>query len=465
MSAEPQFSVSGKCAVAWIVEDDPASTALISRWLKGDGVDTRAFSDGASFLSFLESGQRLPDVIYLDLSLPGIGGLDLLSRVRSESDKVPIVVITSDESIDTVARAVRLGAYEYLSKKCDQTRFSTTLRRALEHRRLNRQIDLLERNLTEQTSSGIVGSSEPIKKVLQAISGFAQVDVPVLLTGETGTGKELAAHAIHQRSRRSSGPFIAINCAAVPASLLESELFGHEKGAFTGALSQHLGVFERANNGTLFLDKIGELPLQTQAALLRVIQERKFYRVGGHVEVSSNFRLISATNRSLDEEVRQHRFRADLYYRLAVGELSLPPLRERLEDLRLLIQYFLAQNRHEDGSFPEIAVETIRFLEAHSWPGNVRELKHSIDSALVVSGGQTLMPSHFPKRLTRSQFDFESHGPRPAVDSLAELERDALVSALSKAKGNITSAARALGIGRATLYRKLKKYGLTPATL
>jgi DNA-binding NtrC family response regulator len=451
---------------AIVVDDDSAVRALTSRWLRNAGLAVQECSSAEGLLQALGSAD--PDVICLDLGLPGMSGLDVLPQVRKTCPDVPVVVLTGDTSVESIVRAMSAGAFDYVAKPSEQAKLVATVCNAVERRRTSRKIPV------SATFENIVGTSPVMRKVFAQISKIAANDVTVLIHGESGTGKELVATAIHHRSTRRAGPFVAVNCAAIPESLQDSELFGHERGAFTGADRMRPGRFEQADRGTLFLDEVGELSLSLQAKLLRVLQERKFERVGGTKPISSNFRLIAATHRDLAAMVRQRTFREDLYFRVAVLDVELPPLRARTEDLAPLIEHLLDKIQQQRAA-PKIQLTPAALLEMtrYSWPGNVRELHNVLQRACIVAGDDQIEVDDLPSRLRDEVALDASPGSETAGQSgtqpipsmfpamtLEELERWAIERTIAKAGGNMTEVIRRLGIGRTTLYRKLKQYGI-----
>ncbi len=454
MSANP----GEKSGLVFLVEDDQESRALAERWCECAGFEVEPFADAESCVAALSS--HLVEAVCLDLGLPGMDGLAALREIRARLPHLPVVVLTADREVSTVVEAMKAGAYDYLTKPIDGNKLVTTLRNAVERHRMQTRIRQLEHAARPAAYAGMIGDSPAIHGILRQIDQVAGSDINVLVLGESGTGKELVARAIHAASDRAAGPFVAINCAAVPDALMESEFFGHERGAFTGAATQRKGRFEQASGGTLFLDEIGELGAALQAKLLRVIQERRFCRVGGNVEVRSTFRLVTATHRDLAALVREGRFREDLYFRVAVFELELPPLRARAGDVRRLATAFVgaiagARTLHLDE-------DALRALEAYPWPGNVRELHNVVQRAVVVCEGEVIRREHFPSRITASlpRAPVESEPLRPASARLEDLEREALKRALERSGGNVAEVVRELGIGRTTVYRKMKQYNL-----
>ena len=364
------------------------------------------------------------------------------------------MILTADDAVETVVDAMRLGAHDYLAKPIVPDRLIASLEEAIEKNRLAHEevAEPLAEALPDLP--GVVGESEAMLDVVRQVGRVARSDVSVLLLGETGTGKELVARALHRSGPRRDGPFVALNCAAVPASLQESELFGHERGAFTGADERRIGRFERADGGTLFLDEVAELSPELQAKLLRALQERAIERVGGTELIRSDFRVVAATHQDLWEAVAERRFRADLYHRLAVFEIEIPPLRDRTGDVPLLTAAIL--ERLVEGAAPTLAADALRALQAYSWPGNVRELENVLQRAIVVADGGAILRRDLPRRI----LDPASATPPAGTRTLEEVENQTILEAYERSGGNVSEIARELGIARATLYRKLKKLDL-----
>jgi len=411
------------------------------------------------------------DVVVTDLNMRGMNGLALCERIAANRPDVPVVVVTAFGSMETAVAAIRAGAYDFINKPFEIEELKLTLEHAIQHRELREEVKRLRLEVGRSAvSSEIIGSSPAMRKVWDLIDRVASTDATVLVTGESGTGKELVAQAIHYASRRAEGPCVAINCAALPETLIESELFGHERGAFTGADRQKPGRLELAAGGTLFLDEVGELAAAVQAKLLRVLQEREFQRVGGTATLKADFRLIVATNRNLTEAMARGQFREDLYYRLSVFPIHLPPLRERSEDVVLLAQEFVRRLGERMGKGePGLSRDARELLVTYPWPGNIRELQNAIERALIVSDAGLITAAQLGLTLPRLP---SGETPPPAVPTpsrlpshpaaeatLQELERHAIADALAKAKGNKTAAAAALGITRMQLYTKLKRLG------
>ncbi len=394
------------------------------------------------------------DLIFLDVGYSG-AGLELLERVRGDA-QIPVVLLAEQPSLDLTLEAIRRGAHDVLTKPLDARRVSEILASMERQHRSRPFCD------AAQGGSGLVGGSAEMLAVFKAVARTARSDATVLVLGESGTGKEMVARVLHAQSPRAAGPFIAINCAAIPENLLESELFGHEKGAFTGAIGRRIGRFERASNGTLFLDEIGDMSMSLQSKVLRALQEREIERVGGNAVVAINVRVIAATNKELAKAVRDGTFREDLYYRLAVVSLSLPPLRERDGDLDRLVEHFGFQYSRDYGRTVScIAEETLELLRAHPWPGNVRQLRNAIERAVVMADGDVLLPEHLPQDVLHPDSPPESAPPVvEPLRTLAEMERSMIQRALQETGRNYSLAAERLGIHRNTLRRKILDYGI-----
>jgi two-component system response regulator AtoC len=449
-----------------VVDDDPAIRELVREFLDDGETAFEEADTGGQALKAFEA--QPPDLVLLDMRLPDTDGLDVLARMRaSQSADVPVIVITADSSSSRTIRAIQGGAFDYLVKPLEPETVEHTVERALEHRHLSDAVrDLQEALGARDARERIIGSSPPMQAVYKLIGRVADSDASVLITGETGTGKELVADTIHQNSGRSRGPLIKVNCAALPETLLESELFGHEKGAFTGAVARRKGRFELADGGTIFLDEIGELAPNTQKRLLRVLQFGQFERVGGSVTLQTDVRVLAATNKDLETEVTEHRFREDLYYRLNVIRIDIPPLRERIEDIPALVAHFLDRYRSAPGKPPtKISKDAMEALMANDWPGNVRQLENTIQRAVVLSTGGVIGPGDLDlaaPATPRHGLDYRAlvREGVPLKTVLADVERDMIVEALRQADGNRSEAARSLHIYRRYLYQKMEEYGL-----
>jgi len=444
--------------VVWVVDDDPAIRKLLAFILESAGFEVEEFASGAEVLAVAGS---LPSAVALDLMMPGIDGVEVLKEFRRRAPEVPVVILTAMNEVSSAVEVIKLGAYDYLLKPVDEQRLVATMKRAVSVHRLECEVERLRGELGERFHmKNIVGSSSAMRRVYDQISKVLDSDITVFISGESGTGKELVAKAIHYGSRRSDGPFVDVNCAAIPESLQESELFGHEKGAFTGAAAAHPGKFEQANGGTIFLDEVGEMAPSTQARLLRVLQERTVQRIGGTRRIDLDVRVISASNRDLAELVKKGGFRQDLYYRLVVFPIELPPLRDRREDIPALVEHFLEKHARDAGRrVSRVAPEAMERLTAYRWPGNVRELETVIHRALLVCDGTEISPDDLPPELGGANLSEPGEGDDRFL-SLEEMERRAIRRAVEVCGGNLSLAARRRGIGRSTLYRKMQQYGI-----
>lgn len=446
-----------------IVDDDASHRRLIQHWLDRSGYKTETFGSGPACLDALT--QSLPDAILLDLHMDGMDGHQTLQHIHDIHPNLPTIMLTGDTDLENVVKAMQAGACNYLGKPVDRRKLLDVLQKAIETYHQKFQVRYEERKASGTQGYGnLLGHSPIMQKLFRNLERVAPSNITVLIAGESGTGKELVAKAIHQNSRRVDGPFIALNCAAIPETLQESELFGHEKGAFTGANSRRIGRFEQAHGGTLFLDEVGELSPGLQAKLLRVIQERRFYRVGGSDEIEVDVRLLAATHQDLNSAVSSGNFREDLYYRLAVFEIFVPPLRSRTEDLPILTQQFVEQftETHQRKTLV-LAPEVMRCLEAYHWPGNVRELQNALERAVVVADHGVIQKDDLPSRIGGLATEAGTSASLPdgaEVRTMEDVERSTIEAALAQFNGNVTHVIRELGIPRTTLYRKLKKYGL-----
>ena len=447
-----------------VVDDDDATRHLMTAYLEAAGLPCRPLASGAPLLDADLDGVG---AVCLDLGLTaGPDGATVLAALQARAPSLPVVIVTADGTAATAVEMLRAGAYDYLTKPVTPERLVPLVERAVERRRLSARVRQLEQLL--DGPSPLLGASPAMRELRRQIGCVVDADIPVAVLGETGTGKELVAREIHGRGPRARRPFVAINCAAISPHLQESELFGHERGAFTGAVATHRGRFEQAAGGTLVLDEIGEMSLATQAALLRTLQERTIRRVGGTAEIAVDVRIISLTHRDLEAEVAAGRFREDLYYRLVGFPIRTPPLRERLDDLPLLVQHFLATATAGRGP-TAFAPDAIDALLAHPWPGNVRELANVVRRAALACPGDVIERRHLPAELGARRPPLAAGSSRmPAIVDdevvpLRELERRAIAAALARTGGNVTVAARLLGIGRATLYRRLAELELATA--
>ena len=440
-----------------IVEDDPATRVGLSELVSAWGFQTEEAANGEEAMQKITSFR--PAIIVSDLVMPRMGGLELLRALKDQLSDLTLILLTAQGTVESAVEAIKEGAYDYLSKPVDPARLRILLQKAVERQETLREVKHLRRQLRDQGSFGrIIGNSPSIRSVYRVIEQAAPTNASVLIWGESGTGKELAAQTIHELSPRSSFPFVAINCAAIPETLLESEIFGHEKGAFTGAHDRRTGVFELAHRGTLFLDEIAEMQPATQVKLLRVLQERSFRRLGGRQEQSVDVRVIAATNVNPGDAVRNGKLREDLYYRLNVFAVELPPLRERREDVPLLIQRFLNEfNSVNEKAVKAIDQEAMQILEQYPWPGNIRELRNIVERATILAEGDFIGVRHLPPLLvTRGEETLPTMTLTPGT-TVDEAERRLILLALDHTRNNKTRAAEILGISLKTLHNKLNR--------
>jgi two-component system response regulator HydG len=451
-----------------VVEDDEQSLRALRALLAAHGFRPICTSSGVEAMSLLEQHSTEIDCVLTDLYMPDVSGMDLLMHIRHSELSVPVVVVTGHADVPSAVTAIREGAFDFQLKPLSTETLMLALSRAVEHHRLKTRNRFLEQRLeAAQLFGGIVGNSPVMRHVFEMISNVATTDATVLVTGESGTGKELVARSLHERSSRSTRPFVALNCGALTETLLESELFGHERGAFTGADARRRGLFEAANGGTLLLDEVGELTPSTQVRLLRVLQERHVRPVGSNHAKPVDVRVIAATNRDLTEEVRQRRFREDLFYRLNVVTIDLPPLRSRGEDLLLLAHHLLRKHGTRLGK-PELrfASDAVEALSAYAFPGNIRELENAVERAVIMTNGDTVRAEAFPAQLRRA-----SSRPRLRAvtdlsfpDARARFERSYLEQVLQDSGGNLSQAARRAGMDRSNFRRLLDRHGVRPTT-
>ena len=442
-----------------IVDDEKNIRAGLSHALELDGYDTLLAADGQEALDTIADSEV--DLVIADLKMPRVSGQELLRRLVEQYPSVPVIILTGHGTIETAVTAMRDGAYDFLTKPVNLDRLSLLAKRALSTRELALRHRALQQELESQRSdSAIIGTSATMQRLMQVVRQVAPTKASVLVTGESGVGKELVADALHRFSDRSGRPLVKVHCAALAETLLESELFGHEKGAFTGAIGRKRGRFELANTGTIFLDEIGEINQAVQVKILRVLQEKAFERVGSEDTLQVNVRVVSATNRDLRQRINEGAFREDLFYRLNVVHIEVPPLRERREDVPLLATAFVKEFARENGKQIEgIDARAHAALYKYSWPGNVRELRNSIESAVVMAGGSTIELAHLPP--TISQAVDEPGCIRITTGSkLTDAEREIIRATLAANNGNKTRTAEVLGIGRKTLHRKIAEYGL-----
>jgi DNA-binding NtrC family response regulator len=442
-----------------IVDDELIVRDSLGKWFREEGYEVGAAESASEALTQLAAQNW--DLALIDIKMPGTDGIALQQRIRQVYPDLTCIIMTGYASVETAVQALKNGAYDYITKPFDPEDVAHLVRNALAHRRAEREnIQLRERVAESARPTELIGNSPAMRRVIEAIETVAPTDATVLITGESGTGKELVARAIHNASPRRFHPLVVIHCGALTETLLESELFGHEKGAFTGAQYRKKGKFEIAEGGTVFLDEIGDISLKTQTDLLRVLQEREIVRVGGNQPIRVDFRTIAATNKDLEKVIAEGHFRPDLFYRLNVFHIELPPLRERREDIPALVEHFVrrlseAMNKRITGVTPE----AMELLQRYDWPGNVRELENAVERAMVVadaSGPAMLRAENFTLRLSRNGQPPEA---KSATRTLDDIEREHILRVLEECGGNQTRAAEVLDIDRVTLYNRLKRYG------
>ncbi|MET0390578.1 MAG: sigma-54 dependent transcriptional regulator [Polyangiales bacterium] len=453
-----------------LVEDERAIQLALSSLLRKEGYEVQSANGGDEALALLREHQF--DLVVTDLALGrGSTGMDVLAATKAARPETPVVLITAHGSEKIAVAAMKAGAEDYVAKPFDNDEIRVVVRRALDRTRLEREHRLLLERVERELGEGpIIGSGPAMRKVFETIHKVADTDLSVLVRGESGTGKELVAQAIHQRSSRKSRPLVAVNCAAISRELVESELFGHERGAFTGANQRRTGRFEAAHGGSIFLDEIGDMPLETQAKVLRVLEERKVQRVGGNQAIDVDARVIAATHRDLEGDVRRSAFRGDLYYRLKVIEITLPPLRERLADLPNLTEHFLTRLAQRLGrDKQQLSADALAALARYSWPGNVRELRNVIEQSAVLASGTTIALADLPAQITGGAA-IAAHSGRVLGTGLSfaeakrrvvdDFERNFLLAALREHAGNVSRAAVAIGMVRQSLQQKIRELGL-----
>jgi two-component system response regulator HydG len=445
-----------------LVDDDNAHRTMLKAHLGTEGYEIIEADDGDVAVHLAK--EREIDLVLLDLKMQRMDGLEALAEIHKHKPDLPVIIITAFSSVENAVDAMKQGAFDYVTKPVDSDALSLTVKRALDFKNLEQENLVLKQRLGEKFDLGnLIGTSQPMQELAETLALVAPSDATVLITGESGTGKELVAGAVHHNSQRKDAPFIKVNCAALHENLLESELFGHEKGAFTGAAEQRKGRFELADHGTLFLDEIGDMSLTTQAKILRVLQEGEFERLGGSATIKVDVRLLAATHKNLEQMVNEGSFRQDLFFRLSVVPLHLPPLRERPMDIPALAEHFLnrycEKNRKDIRSFASEAMEA---LLAYQWPGNIRELENAIERAVILCLEEKIALQHLPLQVRQSYTDNTERpfAVRPGL-TLKDMEKELILSTLRQTENNRTRAAEILGITRQTLQNKLKEYGLT----
>ncbi|MCF7803126.1 MAG: sigma-54 dependent transcriptional regulator [Candidatus Marinimicrobia bacterium] len=436
-----------------IVDDELSVRKSLEHWFLEDGFAVETAEDGNEALEHIK--EHLFDIYLVDIKMPGMDGITLQKKIKEIHDDALVIIITAYASVDTAVEALKHGAFDYVTKPIDPDDLSHMIRNALKQKQLSEENVRLKEQISELgMGEKIIGESVEMQRVFNMIEQVAETDSTVLVRGESGTGKELIARAIHTQSNRRYFPIVAVNCGSIPETLLESELFGHEKGAFTGAQYRRKGKLELADGGTLFLDEVGDITAKMQVDLLRVLEDRTFTRLGGNEEITSDFRLICATNKDLEEAVEEGEFRKDLYYRINVFSIFVPPLRERRSDIIPLAEHFIKKYaRSMAKPERELTAEARDILVKHTWPGNVRELENAIERAMVVGQGETIEEDDLPVQL-------KENGDEPDSMSLEAMEKVHIQKVLDQMDGNVTQSAKLLGIDRVTLYNKMKKYGI-----
>jgi DNA-binding NtrC family response regulator len=449
----------------FVVDDSAPLRGLMKALLEDQGYAVRGFESGNALLEALDD---CPSLILLDVMMPGLDGVETLKQVKASHPQLPVIMLTSVDKVETAVEVIKQGAYDYLLKPVDEPRLFTCLEKAFEQRNLVRKIHHLQSEVDRLSGKdGIIGKSKALNEALKKVHQVSASKAGVLILGETGTGKELIARAIHRNSSCATGPFVDINCGAIPETLQESELFGHKKGSFTGATESRAGKLELADGGTLFLDEVAEMSLATQAKLLRFLQEKSFERVGDNQKIQVDTRVVCATNKDLKTLIEKGSFREDLYYRIAVFPIEVPALRDRIEDIPLLCTHFLKKYQEEIGKeILSVSDEAIQVLQSYSWPGNIRQLENTLYHAMIVTSYDTIDADCLPEGIFDSPTPANekiNEKPAPVSTTLTpyhDVVKQTLKQALEQTGGNIPGAARELGISRSTFYRMLKKYQL-----
>lgn len=456
--------------LVFIVDDEPSISRLLNYWVKEKWLyKTEVFSNAEDMLKRLSAK---PDLVLLDIMLPGLDGIETLKRIKQNDENTPVIMLSAQGSVEVAVEALRLGAYDYFPKPIDIQRLEPAIKNAIKSYDLTRELENLKENVQKEFSfDNIISSDGRMQDVFKLVTKVLNNDITVLIYGESGTGKELIARAIHYNGKRKDKPFVVVNCASIPRELLESELFGHEKGAFTGAHQRKPGKFELANEGTIFLDEIGELEMLLQAKLLRVIQERTFERVGGTETLKTDVRIISATNRDLKKGVENKEFREDLYYRLNSFPITIPPLRQRKSDILVLAEHFLdVNNKKLVKEIKGFSRKALKLIYEYNWPGNVRELENTIERSIILCETDIIdvddLPVHFRNQesfsgaeVTNSLFNDD------VIVPFEKIKEESIRHALRITEGNILEAATRLQLGRATIYRLMEKYGIDSSNI
>ncbi|MGE5621088.1 MAG: sigma-54-dependent transcriptional regulator [archaeon] len=449
-----------------VVDDEPDMLSGFSSILSAFGFDSAALPDGPSALKILKEEEF--DLIFCDLLMDGMNGFEMIKEVEKITPGTPIIIFTAYGTVERAVQAMQAGAFDFLEKPVDTEKLKIVIEKGLRQKKFVKERNNILKQLDDKFAfDNIIGKSEEIERVFEMIENISQTDANILITGESGTGKELIARSIHAHSKRKMKPFVPVNCGAFPEHLFEAELFGYEKGAFTGASSRKIGLLEYADEGTFFLDEVCELPLNLQVKLLRVLQERAVRRLGGHELISVNFRVISATNRDIDKTVELGQMRSDLYYRLNVINIQLPPLRERQEDIALLAEHFLKKFlKTAPKNIAGFSDEAIEILENYSWPGNIRELENVIERVVIMAKGEVVTVADLPPRLISGELNPISFGrmklPEAKQKAIDALEKKYLIYLLKKYNGNVTHMAEEAGMTRRNIHRLLNLYGFDP---
>lgn len=448
----------------FIVDDEESILKMLTHWCKNQwGYKVKTFLSGTSVIDALSEE---PDLILLDIMLPDINGNELLIKIKQQNPQLPVIMLSAQGSIEVALESIRLGAFDYFPKPIDKNKLESAIRNAIKNYDLERELKKLKENIQKEYSfDNIVSADKKMQEAFRMVSKVLDNDITVLIQGESGTGKELIARAIHYNGKRKNAPFVVVNCASIPRELLESELFGHEKGSFTGAHQRKIGKFELANGGTIFLDEIGEMEMSLQAKILRVIQQKEFERVGGNEVIKTDVRIISATNRDLKECVDKKLFREDLYYRLSSFPIYIPPLRERKADIVVLIDHFIKQLNEKHGkNIKGVTKNALKLMYDYNWPGNVRELENTLERCMILTDGDYIDVDVLPPSITSQTIAVDSKTALFSDDSpiipIEKLEELAIRHAIKVTGRNMVEAARKLKIGRATLYRLIKKYNI-----
>jgi two-component system nitrogen regulation response regulator NtrX len=444
-----------------VVDDEPSIIQSLHGILADEGFEVMSADGGLKALDIIK--ETIPDIVLLDIWMPDIDGIETLKRIRELYPSLQVIMISGHGTIDTAVRATKLGAYDFIEKPLSLEKVLLSINNALNYNRLEAELDLFRER--DRQRYQIAGHSNAIAEMKEQIEKAAPTDAWVLIVGENGTGKELVAHTIHRLSKRSNKPFIEVNCAAIPEDLIESELFGHEKGAFTGATTMKRGKFDQANDGTLFLDEIGDMSLRAQSKVLRILQEQRFERVGGNRTIKVDVRVIVATNKNLEEEIAKGAFRDDLYFRLNVIPIRVPPLRERVDDIPELVSEFLDEFSIDTKEEPRLlSPDAMELLKKYGWPGNVRELKNLIERMAIMCPGETVDAKDIPAPFNTSRIEEGKLESFVSFDTLKEareiFEKSFIASKLKQFGGNISKTAEAIGVERSNLHKKIKAYGL-----